>query len=185
MPPPCCIVSAASRRWAKMPPMSSGIAPITKQLNSVTSRAGPGAGDDPPGRQELEIAHRRVEPLGPLRRVPRSARQARGRRAARYPRSSCRPARRLVAGACSRYFMSQICCEIEATLAISGGPCPQVTGSHCTRFVPVCRGWKTTRHRVGTPENRRSCRNRGGTACVPECNASHARGCRRGRGRAA
>ena len=41
MPPPCCMVSAASRRCAKMPPMSSGMAPITKQLNSVTSRSAP------------------------------------------------------------------------------------------------------------------------------------------------
>src|SRR5438132_459874 len=38
MPPPCCMVSAASRRWAKIPPISSGIVPITKQLNKVTER---------------------------------------------------------------------------------------------------------------------------------------------------
>ena len=38
MPPPCCMVSAASRRLAKMPDMSSGTVPITKQLKRVTLR---------------------------------------------------------------------------------------------------------------------------------------------------
>ena len=41
MPPPCCMVRAASRRLAKMPPMSSGIVPMTKQLNRVTVRPVP------------------------------------------------------------------------------------------------------------------------------------------------
>jgi len=41
MPPPCCIVSAASRRFSKMPDIESGIVPITKQLNSVTLRPVP------------------------------------------------------------------------------------------------------------------------------------------------
>ena len=38
IPPPCCIVSAASFNILKMPSMSSGIVPITKQLNKVTFR---------------------------------------------------------------------------------------------------------------------------------------------------
>ena len=41
MPPPCCIVSAASLSISKMPPMLSGIVPITKQLNNVTDRSVP------------------------------------------------------------------------------------------------------------------------------------------------
>jgi hypothetical protein len=35
------MVSAASRKCAKIPPMSSGTVPITKQLNKVTLRAVP------------------------------------------------------------------------------------------------------------------------------------------------
>ena len=41
MPPPCCIVSAASLSMSKMPPMLSGMVPMTKQLNSVTDRPVP------------------------------------------------------------------------------------------------------------------------------------------------
>ena len=41
IPPPCCMVSAASFSMSKIPPMLSGIVPITKQLNSVTDRAVP------------------------------------------------------------------------------------------------------------------------------------------------
>ena len=38
MPPPCCMVRAASLRPSKMAPISSPMVPITKQLKSVTSR---------------------------------------------------------------------------------------------------------------------------------------------------
>jgi hypothetical protein len=41
MPPPCCMVSAASRRWSKMLPRSSAMSPMTKQLNNVTRRSDP------------------------------------------------------------------------------------------------------------------------------------------------
>ena len=41
IPPPCCMVSAASFSISKMPPMLSGIVPMTKQLNSVTDLAVP------------------------------------------------------------------------------------------------------------------------------------------------
>ena len=40
-PPPCCMVSAASRRFAKMAPRSSSMRPMTKQLNRVTARPVP------------------------------------------------------------------------------------------------------------------------------------------------
>ena len=36
IPPPCCIVSAASFSMSKIPAIESGIVPITKQLKSVT-----------------------------------------------------------------------------------------------------------------------------------------------------
>ncbi len=41
IPPPCCMVSAASFRAVKMPSIVSGIVPMTKQLNSVTDRPVP------------------------------------------------------------------------------------------------------------------------------------------------
>ena len=37
IPPPCCIVSAASLRCSNIPSILSGMHPITKQLNKVTS----------------------------------------------------------------------------------------------------------------------------------------------------
>ena len=40
-PPPCCIVTAASRKWLKMPARVSGMVPMTKQLNKVTERSVP------------------------------------------------------------------------------------------------------------------------------------------------
>jgi len=41
MPPPCCMVKAASFSDSKIPSMESGIVPMTKQLNSVTDRPVP------------------------------------------------------------------------------------------------------------------------------------------------
>ncbi len=41
MPPPCCIVSAASLTPSKMAPRSSAMVPSTKQLKSVTERPVP------------------------------------------------------------------------------------------------------------------------------------------------
>ena len=41
MPPPCCIVSAASFSAWKMPSRLSGMVPMTKQLNRVTLRSVP------------------------------------------------------------------------------------------------------------------------------------------------
>ena len=39
IPPPCCMVSTASFRPSKIPPMLSSTVPITKQLNRVTLRS--------------------------------------------------------------------------------------------------------------------------------------------------
>ena len=41
IPPPACIVSAASLSASKMPDIESSMVPMTKQLNSVTLRAVP------------------------------------------------------------------------------------------------------------------------------------------------
>ena len=41
MPPPCCMVTALSCKARKMPEIESSIAPMTKQLNSVTVRPVP------------------------------------------------------------------------------------------------------------------------------------------------
>jgi hypothetical protein len=69
MPPPCCMVSAASFSASKMPAMLSGIVPITKQLNSVTDRPVPAPADDPARGQVFEILQRGVEPVFPGGRV--------------------------------------------------------------------------------------------------------------------
>src|SRR4051812_23850203 len=53
MPPPCCSVSAASRRFEKIPSIESAIVPITKQLKSVTARSVPApARMRPAGRKQ-------------------------------------------------------------------------------------------------------------------------------------
>jgi hypothetical protein len=78
MPPPCCMVSAASLRFSKMPDMSSGMAPMTKQLNSVTVRPVPAPAITRPGRQELEALQRLVEAAGPGLGVALGRRQGAG-----------------------------------------------------------------------------------------------------------
>ncbi len=50
------MVSAASRKWVKMPDMSSGISPMTKQLNSVTLRALPAPATTLPAGRNLNPA---------------------------------------------------------------------------------------------------------------------------------
>ena len=56
MPLPCCMVRAASRRFSKMPDMSSGMAPMTKQLNSVTVRPVPAPAITRPAGRNLKSA---------------------------------------------------------------------------------------------------------------------------------
>src|SRR3984893_8314275 len=115
MPPPCCIVNAASRRWAKIPPISSGIAPITKQLNRVTSRPLPAPAMTRPAGKNLKsviAAQNRSLHRSGSRSGPASAVATR-RQVSSIVLSSGSPE-----GALSRYFMSQICCEIDATMAM-------------------------------------------------------------------
>jgi hypothetical protein len=109
------MVSAASRRWAKIPPISSGIVPITKQLKSVTERSVPA-----PARigrpAEIEILQHGVKAFCPEFCPLLGLGQGVGD-----------PAPTFLDGlvhACPswpfrRYFMSQICWEIAATCGIS------------------------------------------------------------------
>ncbi len=65
MPPPCCIVSAASLTFSKMAERSSSIRPMTKQLKSVTPSTGAGAGQDAARRQKAEVGDGFEEALLP------------------------------------------------------------------------------------------------------------------------
>ena len=78
--------------------------------------AGAGAGDDPARRQELEIGERRGKARRPMRPDRARARPAPSRPARQV--SSMVLSTAAPSGPLSRYFMSQICCEIEATLAM-------------------------------------------------------------------
>ena len=81
MPPPCCMVSAASRRLAKMPPMSSGIVPMTKQLNRVTVRPVPApARMRPAGRNWKSVSASANRPVHSAGWPPASAKRFRDAR---------------------------------------------------------------------------------------------------------
>jgi hypothetical protein len=75
MPPPFCMVRAASFTFSKMELRSSAIGPMTKQLKSVTSRPGARAGNDAARGEELEIHQRVVKALGPAGRIALRCRQ--------------------------------------------------------------------------------------------------------------
>src|SRR6185312_4600805 len=111
MPPPCCRVSAASRRAEKMPSIESSMVPMTKQLKRVTARPVP--------------APARMRPAGrnlcPARAAAKSC--ARRLRCSGFSAAASASATRaqLVAtswsmgvpsAALKRYFMSQIWLEI-------------------------------------------------------------------------
>ena len=115
MPPPCCMVSAASRRCSKMPPMSSGMVAHDEAVEQGDAPVGAGAGQDAAGRQEPEILQAPGRSAPPSRRARPRRRPGRGRRGARCPRWSGRQACRRPF---SRYFMSQICWEIAAIWVI-------------------------------------------------------------------
>jgi hypothetical protein len=120
MPPPCCIVSAASRRCAKMPPMSSGIAPMTKQLNRVTERPAPAPATMRPAGRNLKsrIASKKRPAHGAGSRSVAVSAFATRRQVSSIVLSSGSPET-----AFRRYFMSQICCEIEPTMAMRNLSC--------------------------------------------------------------
>src|SRR6266446_7242644 len=135
MPPPCCIVRAASRRWAKIPPMSSGIAPITKQLNKVTSRPLPAPATTRPAGRDLKSViaaqNRWLHNAGS--RSGAASAVATRRHVSSIVLSSGSPE-----GPLRRYFMSQICCEIDATTAMGdGSSLPKQYTTVLHSFVPT------------------------------------------------
>ena len=110
MPPPCCIVSAASRSPSKMPDMSSGIVPMTKQLNRVTVRPVPAPASTRPAGRNLKpdrASWNRPAQSSGSRSGAASARATRHQVASRSA-SACPEVSR------KRYFMSQMRWETGA-----------------------------------------------------------------------
>ena len=112
---------------------------MTKQLNSVTLRAAAGAGDDAPGRQELEIGQRlrrTARPTSAWSRSGAASAVATRRQVSSMVLSSGSPGTSPLAGAFSRYFMSQICCEIAATRAMGEFSSwrPSLRRQHCELY---------------------------------------------------
>ena len=119
MPPPCCMVRAASLRPSKMPASESSMPAHDEAVEQrhVARRAG--AGEDAAGRQEAVIREQAVENLRPsaARSAGFSASATRARRrAARCPRRlrrrACRPA------SLKRYFMSQMSRAIGSAVSL-------------------------------------------------------------------
>src|SRR5512132_3229448 len=112
MPPPCCIVSAACFRCSKIPPMSSGMSPMTKQLNSVTRRPEPAPERMRPAGRNLKsciAAKNRSSQIAGSASAPANSLATR-RQVSSMVLSSDSPS-----SVFKRYFMSQICCETGAT----------------------------------------------------------------------
>jgi hypothetical protein len=112
MPPPCCMVRAASLTLSKMEPRSSSIRPITKQLKSVTARPVPApARMRPAGRKAksaIASAKRRAQRSRARFGSAAAAARATLAQVSAMVRSSGEPS-----AALRRYFMSQICSEIR------------------------------------------------------------------------
>ena len=101
MPPPCCMVSAASFRPSKMPDMESSSVPMTKQLNSVTRRPEPAPARMRPAGRNLR------SPINPSKACAQRSRKASG--------SACATARATRPSECAglsspgrRYFIAQM-----------------------------------------------------------------------------
>ena len=65
MPPPACIVSAASLTLSKMLERSSAIRAENEAVEERDVAVGAGACDDPPRRLKAEVGHRVVKSAGP------------------------------------------------------------------------------------------------------------------------
>ena len=115
MPPPCCIVSAASLTPSKIAPRSSSISPKTKQLNSVTSRPVPApARMRPAGRKPRSAmaSWKRCAQRSRTRLPPFSG--AAAARATRQNVSSAVASMGVPSSPLKRYLRSQISAEIGA-----------------------------------------------------------------------
>src|SRR5262245_32870711 len=119
MPPPCCMVRAASFSPSKIPSIESGTAPMTKQLNRVTRRPVP--------------APARIRPAGRKRWFSMTAWNScsqKARRSGSSAAASARATRCQVAAIDAssgappsdlrRYLRSQISCEIGSAAADGG-----------------------------------------------------------------
>ena len=96
MPPPCCMVSAASRRCCEDAAHVVGDRAHDEAVEQRDGAPVPAPARMRPAGRNLKSAQRLVEAARPIRRAvpaPRP-RQALRRRGARCPRWSCRPARR-------------------------------------------------------------------------------------------
>ena len=69
MPPPCCMVSAASRKFSKMPRHVVGDRAHDEAIEERDAAARAGAGDHPAGGQEPEPGQRLMETARPQFRV--------------------------------------------------------------------------------------------------------------------
>ena len=110
MPPPCCMVSAASFTFSKIDAMSSPIVPMTKQLKSVTVRPVPAPAITRPAGRNLKPSRaswNRPAHSSGSRSDAASARATRHQVASRSPSSPPETSR-------NRYFMSQIRWETGA-----------------------------------------------------------------------
>ncbi len=141
MPPPCCRVSAASRRFSKMPAMSSGMTPMTKQLKSVTSRLLPApAWMRPAGRKAKSPSasknrrrHFSTAVLPPSARSGSASAPAMRRQLSSIVASSGVPS-----SSFRRYFMSQIC---WARGESSGMPRSKVSGLQTRHYNILAETW--------------------------------------------
>ena len=115
MPPPCCMVRAASRRFSKMPDMSSGIVPMTKQLKSVTVRPVPAPAITRPAGRNLKPDSASWKRPAQTSGSRSGAARARATRHQVASRSASGVAVGLPPGVLlKRYFMSQIRWETGA-----------------------------------------------------------------------
>ena len=114
------MVSAASFKLSKMPDMSSGISPMTKQLNRVTMRS-------VPAPEMMRPAGRNLKFVSASRncgaQVSGSSSRAAKAVATRSQVSSMVLSTGRPSGDFSRYFMSQICWEMAAigVVVVVGG----------------------------------------------------------------
>ena len=104
------MVSAASFTFSKMPAMSSGMVPMTKQLNSVTVRPVPAPAITRPAGRNLKPCSASWKRLA---QVSGSRSGAASARATRHHVAS-RSASPLPEASRNRYFMSQMRWEIGA-----------------------------------------------------------------------
>ena len=115
MPPPCCMVSAASFKLSKIPAMSSGMVPITKQLNSVTDRFAPAPDKIRPAGRNLKSSMASKKRCS--QKAGSSSFSAKALATLRQE-SGIDLSTGVPSAVFRRYFMSQICCEMLETWAI-------------------------------------------------------------------